>query len=406
MRVVANDWPLVGRSRAVIVPARQENKIIWMMTKAPSEVSQDVFFESDEFGRIHLVEGNHAGNHFFRSLAELNRTRFVTHNVGDRVTLSIVHTIWNKGKGKIYIRNPDENDEWTEVSKIGNAQTIVSKALESLLEIPRPRQEEGGGVPSDFVAMTTTTNEQPAVEPSINEQESSIPEQEVSDATERRHSARTLIGASSLLMIQSVRAELEQDYEEAEEKEEKEALQVKFENTNIAMIESFDSNSSSSTPSSPEPDHAKAAASIPKSKPERRRRSACPASDFVSEQPGIEFANVKPYDVLCGGSGEGVLATRHEGNKRFLKVVEAELEDFYSADDKTKLRIAQQVVEGGNPRGRFLAYNPDSGLWHELKRDKAWFKSLRTFLKREKRDTGMEEGDQKRQSLSRPRREH
>lgn len=143
---------------------------------------------------------------------------------------------------------------------------------------------------------------------------------------------------------------------------------------------------------------------MPKSKPERRRRSACPASDFASEQPGIEFGNVKACDVLCGGSGEGVLAIRHEGNKRFLKVVESEMEDFCIADDKTKLRIAQQVVEGANPRGRFLAYNPDSGLWHELKRDKAWFKSLRTFLKaRQKRADCGKEGDQKQRSLPRPR---
>ena len=262
-------------------------------------------------------------------------------------------TQFGKGKGKIYIKNPDdENDEWTEVRKIGNAQTIVSKALESLLGIPRPHHQAEGGIPSEVVAITTAaSNEQPSVEPSVAEQERSPI---VDNAAERRHSARTLIGASSLLMIQSVRAELEQDYEEAEEQEEKEALQVKFENTNIAMIQSFDSNSSSSTPSSPESDHAKAPASVPKSKPERRRRSACPASDFVSEQPGIEFANVKAHDVLCGGSGEGVLAIRHEGNKRFLKVVEAEMQDFCSAEDKTKLRIAQQVVEGAQSSWKIL----------------------------------------------------
>lgn len=360
-----------------------------------AKMSQDVFFERDLAGRIQVVDGDNAGTHFFRSLAELNRTKFVEQgaSAGDRVALSMVHTIWNKGQGKIYIRD-EVTHEFAEVTKIGEAQSVIFRALENMFNVEAHNsfQEMVAGIPN----IGGSNEQQQAVS---NEEESKI-EQEDSAGTERRHSATTLEAASSLLLVQEAAAELDQDEDEdkpveakpqgqlkSEPEEEKSELQVKFESTNIAMINSFDSGSSSSSsspPSSPETGRSKAAAAAsgkPK-KPERRRRSACATADFVADKPGIAFAKVASTDVLCGGSGEGVLAIRHEGNKRFLKVIEAQIEDFGKSDDKGKLRMSQQTAEHAIiPRGRFLAYNPETGLWHELKREKAWFKSLRTFLK-------------------------
>lgn len=428
-----------------------------------SHMSQNVFFEADEEGKIHLSQGDHAGSHFFKSLAELNRTKFVQQEneaSGDRVALSMVHTIWNKGQGKIFLLNGETN-QWKEVRKIGEAQSLVFRALENLFDVQRHNS-----FPTRLLTIPYIKREQPS---ELNAHETTLNNQneEQGDSTQRRHSATTLEAASSLLLVQEAAAELEQEeneqlagnheemndierqvtdkeqmdeqqeeeetnvqgndeqqedeqmaeqqaetQEQTEEEqpieqdgEEKTDLQVKFENTNVAMVASFESNNSSLSPSSsPELDHAKDSSPTakPPKKPERRRRSACPSTDYVADRPGIEFASVDSTDVLCGGSGEGVLAIRHEGNKRFLKVIEAGMEDFHKSDDRGKLRIAQQTVENNVPRGRFLAYNPETGLWHELKRDKAWFKSLRTFLKRQHRHAETSASNPDRKQRARP----
>jgi len=372
---------------------------------ATSKLSQDVFLEPDGAGRISLAESNNAGNHFFRSLAELNRTKFIDQDAGDRVALSMVHTIWNKGQGKIYFR-AEQTDEWRVISKIGEAQNLVLLALETLFGVETHQELLSAN------AVGVLMNEQ-VVLSSEEVSSSSSPMEHIPSeqcgAKERRHSANTLEAASSLLLVQEAAGELDfEDSDEDEppkegEQEEKTELQVKFENSNIPMVASFDSSSSASPPSSPESDHAQAngATAGTIKKPEKRRRSACKLSDFVANQPGLEFSNVSSNDVLCGGSGEGVLAIRHEGNKRFLKALESEMEDFHKSDDRGKLRIAQQAVEHSNPRGRFLAYNPETGLWHQLMREKAWFKSLRTFLKRLQR-IDADQLEMKQRSLPRP----
>mmetsp|Transcript_8241 Transcript_8241/g.12630 ORF Transcript_8241/g.12630 Transcript_8241/m.12630 type:complete len:526 (+) Transcript_8241:306-1883(+) len=117
----------------------------------------------------------------------------------------------------------------------------------------------------------------------------------------------------------------------------------------------------------------------------------------VSVPTGVHSDMIHVNDVLCGGPGQGVLATTNPGNLRFQTLVDSKLAAFRQASKQEKLNmahLASLLVHEALPRGRFLVL-ADTGNWHEVPQEKAWSKVLRTFFARlpqEERGGGIEEG--------------
>ena len=301
-----------------------------------SQLSHDVLMEEDQDKRVHLVPSLHVGHELFRSLAELNRATFMDSikrgdALADSIALSIVNTIQAKGGGKLY-RRKTHTKEWYEVNTPSEANDLVFRALKTMLcssEAPLTNTPEPPRRRVTFCTDERRAATPPSPRPSITTEEA----------------------AAALLMVTGASPD------------------------QVALVHDRDRTSLVHHASFPKrPSLRTAIRTI------SRQQLPCPNSDFKADCPGVPLSQVRATDVLCGGSGHGALAVDHQGTQRFLSIVDAQLDEFCKADKKKQLRMAQYATEFATPRARFLAYRPSTGLWHELKREKAWFKSLRTFL--------------------------
>lgn len=76
----------------------------------------------------------------------------------------------------------------------------------------------------------------------------------------------------------------------------------------------------------------------------------------------------EPHDhfVLCG---RGERTNRHPGNKAFRRVVESNREMYHTGPRRNKALIAESIVEAiyrQNPRGCFVRYDKESGVWIDI----------------------------------------
>mmetsp|Transcript_2558 Transcript_2558/g.3728 ORF Transcript_2558/g.3728 Transcript_2558/m.3728 type:complete len:295 (+) Transcript_2558:3-887(+) len=103
------------------------------------------------------------------------------------------------------------------------------------------------------------------------------------------------------------------------------------------------------------------------------------------EQQGISFDEINENDVICGGAGEGILlSSKRPGNLKFRRHIHSKLKQFMISKGKiSKVQLAQCAVSSVNeatPKGRFLSMNKMTGLWCEVRQEKAWSKAIRTFM--------------------------
>ena len=83
-------------------------------------------------------------------------------------------------------------------------------------------------------------------------------------------------------------------------------------------------------------------------------------------------------DVICGRGG---LGRRHIGNKKYRRLVEANVEQYVSSPKFEKIKLAKRIVDyvhRQSPRGRFVKRNKE-GIWTELDAKKAVRKTSQTF---------------------------
>lgn len=118
--------------------------------------------------------------------------------------------------------------------------------------------------------------------------------------------------------------------------------------------------------------------------PKQRIRGRTPrtGSHRCTVNYDIRSCDINKNDVLCGGSGMGILSTDNVGNNRFRVLVSIHRDKYAAADRKRKFRIVCDIVnavKASIPSGRFLIENHNTGLWGELNIEKAWSKTVRTI---------------------------
>ena len=82
-------------------------------------------------------------------------------------------------------------------------------------------------------------------------------------------------------------------------------------------------------------------------------------------------------DVICGRGGRG---PHHEGNKKYLQIIEDSLPFYISAKKGEKIQLAKTIVDRVHqqtPRGRFM--KREKGAWTELDTYKAVKKTSQSF---------------------------
>lgn len=117
---------------------------------------------------------------------------------------------------------------------------------------------------------------------------------------------------------------------------------------------------------------------------EKRIRGGMPrtGSHRCTVKYDIRPCDINKNDVLCGGSGMGILSTDNVGNNRFRVLVSIQRDKYAAADRKRKFKIVCDIVntvKASMPSGRFLIENHNTGLWGELNIQKAWSKTVRTI---------------------------
>mmetsp|Transcript_4930 Transcript_4930/g.7479 ORF Transcript_4930/g.7479 Transcript_4930/m.7479 type:complete len:296 (+) Transcript_4930:150-1037(+) len=150
------------------------------------------------------------------------------------------------------------------------------------------------------------------------------------------------------------------------------------------ILNSMDVNSSSRQQRS-----AKKARKLPIKKRLLQNASAenfsSPTITWQEQEEGISFDEINENDVLCAGAGEGILlSSKRPGNLKFRRHIHSKLKHFMTSKGKlSKVQLAQCAVSSVNeatPKGRFLSMNKMTGLWYEVRQEKAWSKAIRTFM--------------------------
>jgi hypothetical protein len=122
--------------------------------------------------------------------------------------------------------------------------------------------------------------------------------------------------------------------------------------------------------------------------PSRRNDAASPTASLPAtdiEQPHIN-------DVL---SGRGGSSNRHAGNIHFRELVAANKKLYVGLTKKQKMMVARNIVDAvrnADPPGRFLAKDPDTGLFYDVGIPRSLEKTSQALREKNSNDSP-EEGD-------------
>jgi hypothetical protein len=374
---------------------------------------QDVFMLCHSNDVVELANSSHVGHQLFKSLAELNKTKFVENVKRDpkrpiaiRIALQLLNSVTNKGRGKIYIQ-VSGCDEWKEISDQEEGRGFVFRALLSLFgiedHVKKPEilpDEEAPPSPQSALKRTASPDLLPPKK-RVRFDSSSSPISQEQHPTMRRMDAATtlarMVGEELIEPLKSARGIMSQhapaetidsvssslsssDTSATSRRAPKESMQLPAQ----LMTEKLDLAGSlrTSTKMGFEFPPLSFLAGSFSSKAAAQSRAALNSKGFSVRlsSSGITNSQLRPNDVIVGGSGVGAMDLPSTGNRRFRSLVESKTEAFSKFEKKAMLRMAQVTVslvhEAG---GRLLAIDPKSGLLHEVKKDVAWTKTLRTY---------------------------
>ena len=380
-------------------------------SKLKSQASQDVYLTQASNSKVELGEPSHVGHQFFRSLAELNRAKFVQNlrnhvdrRVSMRIALTILNSVTDKGRGKIYLQ-PADSYEWQELTDKEEARSFVFQSLLSLygaedtpvgavIPLPNIRSRR-----MDDTRSTSPESSPPKKRVRIDSKPPVVlQEQHHHHPQVRRISQKSFDAAKTLaLMLNNTCLPQPQPTVELDSRN---TLPLTAPSKAHARPWAEAGSASISNPVNETSNHAgnrvmATHRSTPKpDKPTLKRQRRASQNTTTTEPPErITESDISSTDIIVGVSGVGVLDFPNAGNRRFRAMVESKIEIFVKSNRRDMMRMAQVTVKiVHDAGGRFLTLGSVPGLLQEVEREKAWSKTLRTyreFLQKHQREDSM-----------------
>jgi hypothetical protein len=91
--------------------------------------------------------------------------------------------------------------------------------------------------------------------------------------------------------------------------------------------------------------------------------STKPRKIAMTRQTSIPIRRPKPMDVLLG---RGRHNSKHLGNTVFYSLIDEMVDAYYAAKRNEKLQIAQEIMAKVRQLGRFIRYDVEDQVWHDI----------------------------------------